>query len=174
VDERLDDPDTVLEARSQLWHIDRVTHAVTVSDINVGGDGTLGVSEHDHTSLSVRFGAPPVRRVRVHAEISWDQIAEGTLDITDELLAASAAAGSPAGVVSSYTGQGLEADWPQQGDDLKGGWRGRFEDIPAAVEAVNAAFTEVVLELLPLGGGPFETDFAIAVSPLSVRRTLTL
>jgi hypothetical protein len=39
------------------------------------------------------------------------------------LLAAFAAAGSPAGVVSSFTGQGLEADWPQQGDNLKGGWR---------------------------------------------------
>ena len=51
---------------------------------------------------------------------------------------------------------------------------GRFEDIPAAVEAVNAAFTEVVLELRPLVGGPFETDFAIPVSPLAVRRTLTL
>ena len=51
---------------------------------------------------------------------------------------------------------------------------GRFEDIPAAVEAVNAAFTEVVLELVPLVGGPFETDFAIPVSPLAVRRTLTL
>jgi hypothetical protein len=34
-----------------------------------------------------------------------------SLDITNELLAAFAAAGSPAGVVSSYTGQGLEADW---------------------------------------------------------------
>jgi len=51
---------------------------------------------------------------------------------------------------------------------------GRFEDIPAAVEAVNAAFTEVVLDLVPLVGGPFETDFDIPVSPLAVRRTLTL
>ncbi len=51
---------------------------------------------------------------------------------------------------------------------------GRFEDIPAAVEAVNAAFTEVVLELVPLVGGPFETDYDIPVSPVSVRRTLTL
>jgi hypothetical protein len=50
----------------------------------------------------------------------------------------------------------------------------RFDDVPAAVEAVNAAFTEVVLELRPLGGGPFETNFAIPVSPLAVRRTLTL
>jgi hypothetical protein len=123
VDERLDDPDSAIEARSQLWHVDRVTHAVTVSDINVGEDATLEITDHDYASLSVSFGSPPVRRVRVEAEVSWDQIAEGTLDITEQLLAAFAAAGSPAGVASSYTGQGLEADWPQQGDDLKGGWR---------------------------------------------------
>ncbi len=123
LDERMDDPDTVLEARTQLWHIDRVTHAVTVSDIISGEDGTLAIADHDYASLSVRYGAPPVRSVKVDAEISWDQIAEGSIDITAELLAAFAAAGSPAGVVSSYTGQGLEADWPEPGADLRGGWR---------------------------------------------------
>ena len=51
---------------------------------------------------------------------------------------------------------------------------GRFDDVPAAVEAVNAAFTEVVLELRPLTGGPFETEYAIAASSLAVPRTLTL
>ena len=61
--------------------------------------------------------------MHVDAEISWDQQASGTLDITDALLAAFEAAGSPKGVVSSFTGQGLEADWPAEGDDLKGGWR---------------------------------------------------
>ena len=122
-DERISDPDTVLEARTALWHIDRVTHEVTVSDIIAGEDGTLAISDHDYDSLSLRFAAPPVRRVKVDAEISWDQQASGTLDITAELLAAFESAGSPKGVVSSYTGQGLEADWPAEGDDLKGGWR---------------------------------------------------
>ena len=35
----LDDPDTVLEARSALWSIDRVTHEVDISDVLVGEDG---------------------------------------------------------------------------------------------------------------------------------------
>ncbi len=48
LDERMEDPDTVLEARTQLWHIDRVTHAVTVSDIISGEDGTLAISDHDY------------------------------------------------------------------------------------------------------------------------------
>ena len=51
---------------------------------------------------------------------------------------------------------------------------GRFDDIPAAIEALNAAYTEVVLELTPLVGGPFETSYDIAVSPLAVPTTLTL
>ncbi len=49
LEERMDDPDTVLEARTQLWHIDRVTHAVTVSDIISGEDGTLAISDHDYS-----------------------------------------------------------------------------------------------------------------------------
>ena len=122
-DERISDPDSVLESRTALWHIDRVTHEVTVSDIIAGEDGTLAIADHDYASLSLRFAAPPVRRATVDAEISWDQQASGTLDITGELLAAFEAAGSPKGVASSYTGQGLEADWPAEGDDLKGGWR---------------------------------------------------
>ena len=121
-DERLDDPDTVLEARTALWHIDRVTHAVTVSDIIAGEDGTLAITDHDYASLTIRYGAPPVRRVKVDAEISWDQTATGTLDITDELVAAFGAAGSPPNLISSWTGQGLQADWPKEGDSLKGGW----------------------------------------------------
>lgn len=50
----------------------------------------------------------------------------------------------------------------------------QFEDLPEAVEALNAAFTEVVLDLKPLDGGPLETDYALTVTPLAVPRTLTL
>ena len=123
VDERLDDPHTVLEARSALWHIDRVTHQVTISDLLRGEDGTVefGPDDVDYASLGVTFGSPPVRRVHVDAQVSWDQIAVGDLDFTDELLAAFAAAGSPAGLVSSLTGQGLEEDWPEAGTALGGG-----------------------------------------------------
>ena len=121
-DERIDDPDAVLEARTALWHIDRVSHEVTISDIITGEAGTLAITDHDYASLRIVYGAPPVRRVRVGAEVSWDQAAAGDLDITQELIAAFGAAGSPPHVISSWTGQGLEADWPEAGDSLKGGW----------------------------------------------------
>ena len=157
LEERMEDPDTVLEARTQLWHIDRVTHAVTVSDIISGEDGTLAIADHDYSSLSVRYGAPPVRSVKVDAEVSWDQIAEGSIDITNELLAAFAAAGSPAGVVSSYTGQGLEADWPEPGADLRGGWRvgevtlTRADGVWKTARYKDARITAPTARVLPAG-----------------------
>ncbi len=116
--ERRDDPDSVLEARTQIWHIDRVSHAVTVSDIIAGEDGVIVLGEGDfaYGSLEIQYGAPPLRRVRVEAEISWDQIGRGTVDVTQRIAEAFG------GPVSSYTGQGLEADWPQEGDGLRGGW----------------------------------------------------
>ena len=95
--------------------------------------------------------------MKVDAEISWDQIAEGSLDITDELLAAFAAAGSPAGVVSSYTGQGLEADWPQQGADLRGGWRvgevtlTRADGVWKTARYKDARITAPTARVLPAG-----------------------
>ena len=95
--------------------------------------------------------------MKVDAEISWDQIAEGSIDITDELLAAFAAAGSPAGVVSSYTGQGLEADWPQPGADLRGGWRvgevtlTRADGVWKRARYKDARITAPTARVLPAG-----------------------
>lgn len=121
---RLTDPDVVLETRSALWHVDRVTHEVSTSDITVGEDGTITLTTADHFYDDLRFsyGAAPLRRVTVRATVNWDQTAVGSLDLTKELLAAFRAAGSPTKVVSSYTGQGLEADWPKANSSLRGGW----------------------------------------------------
>lgn len=116
--ERVDDPDTVLEARPEIWHIDRLTHAVSVSSIISGEDGLLDLAEGDfaYDSLDVQYGAAPVRRVRVEAEVSWNQTAEGQMDISALLRSAFG------GAIASFTGQGLEADWPREGANLRGGW----------------------------------------------------
>lgn len=119
--DRLVDPDVVLEARPQLWHIDRVTHAVTISSITAGEDGTAEFT-HFYDSLKMSYGSAPLRRVTVNATASWDQIGKGSVDVTGQLLGAFNGAGSPSGVVSSFTGQGLENDWPKPFQDLNGGW----------------------------------------------------
>jgi len=123
-EQRLTDPDVVLEARSVLWHVDRITHVLTTSDITLGEDATATFDEADHLydNLAIGFGSAPLRRVSVVAEVSWDQIAQGGLNITDQLKGVFKSAGSPKGLVTSYTGQGLEADWPKKGASFKGGW----------------------------------------------------
>ena len=123
--ERRDDPDVVLEARPQLWHINRLTHVVTVSDILAGEDGTVSFTGADiiKDSLNISYGEAPLRRVAVTADVLWNQQAAGTVDITKELVAAFAGAGTTEpNMVSSYTGQGLGDDWPEEDDDIGGGW----------------------------------------------------
>src|SRR5262249_24154569 len=39
------EPDNVLESRPANWHVDRITHEVTISDITNGEDGTVTYDE---------------------------------------------------------------------------------------------------------------------------------
>jgi hypothetical protein len=124
-EQRLDDPDVVLESRAELWHIDRLTHAVTTSAINIGEDaGSVNVDDtgastftHFYDSLKISYGAIPLRKVQVNATVTWNQKATGSLDFTKTILG-----GFGGGLVSSYTGQGLQSDWPKTGADMHGGW----------------------------------------------------
>ena len=65
--DKWDDPDAVLEARSELWHIDRVTGALTTSDLLVGEDGNEDFldSEVPYDSVSVHLNQTPLRTVTV-------------------------------------------------------------------------------------------------------------
>lgn len=119
-----EDPDVVLEARSALWHVDRISHDLTISDITAGEDGTLEISEADVIEDSLRFSrdVAPVRRCEIKAQVSWDQIANGPLDVSGKMLSAFRVKGSPSGVVSSFTGEGYQRDSPDKGASLRGGW----------------------------------------------------
>jgi hypothetical protein len=124
--QRLDDPDVVLEARAELWHIDRVTHDWSVSSITSGEDGVVTLN-HFYDTLKSKYGSTPLRAVTVNATVTWDQIAVGEMDMTQELCDAFALVGTPLisgrpQIVSSYTGQGLMGDWPAPGTDARGGW----------------------------------------------------
>lgn len=118
--------DGVLEGRPVAWHIDRVTHEVTVSSILAGEDGTIAFdpdSEILYDSVSISHGPPPVRTVRVDASVFWTQAAVGDVDLTLNICAAFADAGTTSSaMVSSFTYQGLEEDWPKDGDDIGGPW----------------------------------------------------
>jgi hypothetical protein len=112
-DARLD-PDTVLESRTQLWHIDRVTHAVTVSDIIQGEGGTLDIAGgFFYDSLSVTYSTPPGRACTVKAQAVWQQQAVGEIDITDQFPP----------YIESFTIGGVIDDWPDDDTSIGGGWR---------------------------------------------------
>jgi hypothetical protein len=124
-DER-DNPDAVLEAYTYAWHIDRITHEVTVSDINDAEDGTYIFTGDDlveGASLDIKYGQPPLRAVRVLAEAHWVQVGEGEIDCTSQLTAAFVATGTDGdGRISSLTGDGLINDWPNEQTSIGGGW----------------------------------------------------
>lgn len=121
-----DDPDMVLQARSALWHTDRITGQMTVSDFVVGEAGPTAVN-HFRDSLQTRYVTGANRKVSVAAEVIWDQTARGSVDITDALLSAARDAGSPySSMIGTYTGEGLIRDWPEIGTNIGGGWEVGF------------------------------------------------
>jgi hypothetical protein len=116
------DPDAVLEGYSRHWHIHPVTHVVTSSDIIVPEDGVEEVTEQQHSydDLELTIGQTPLRAVSVTCTVPWTQAGSGSLDLTGMINVALGT--SMIGAVSSFTFQGLQQDWPKQGDDLGPGW----------------------------------------------------
>lgn len=124
--EARDNPDSVLEGYTKLWHTDRVTHVVTASDILTGEDGTLDVSGgFFRDSLRVSYDKIPGRRVSVRATAQWNQEAAGSINFTQAIADAFHTIGGYGGssyLIASYTGQGLMDDWPKKGNNIGGGW----------------------------------------------------
>jgi hypothetical protein len=87
--------DTVLETYSALWHIHPVTLAVTTSDI-IADEGIVEIDETKsiYDRFALTYAQPPLVAVTVTGTASWQQQAEGVLDVTQTLLDAFYAAGS--------------------------------------------------------------------------------
>lgn len=76
------DPNTVLEAYSALWHVDRVTNAVTMSDIITGEDGIIAFSQDDvfYDSVKMTLSGAPLLMCEIEASVQWTQCQPGTVD----------------------------------------------------------------------------------------------
>ena len=118
---RRNDPDVVLEGYTKIWHYDRETHILTVSDEINGEDGLVefdGASEtgkvlYDGLGLTLTSG--PLSRVDIVAEYNWTQQARGTVDLTKYLMSNwSETSGGPLPLNA--------ADWPKHGTGLGDGW----------------------------------------------------
>jgi hypothetical protein len=121
---RRTDPEVVLEGYSKIWHYDRETLVLTVSDEITGEDGLVefdGASEggkvlYDGLALTLTTG--PLARVDVSAEYTWTQSAQGNVDLTGYLMRNWPE--SYRGYITSYT---LTADnWPKAGAGIGDGW----------------------------------------------------
>jgi hypothetical protein len=111
-DARLE-PDTVLEGRPELWHIDRITHQVSSSNVLVGEDGTVDFgTNHFYDSLNVSYSQSPGRLAKVNVTVAWRQLALGYVDISKAFPT----------YIQSMTWAGLLEDWPAPGDNIGGGW----------------------------------------------------
>ncbi len=110
------DADSVLEALNALWHIDRITHVVSVSDNNVGEDGTADLAGNFiRQSLEISYGDPPARKVEVTGKVEWSQKASGVFDVTDRMYVAFG------GSVASFS-ERIESAWPTAGSRSAPGW----------------------------------------------------
>jgi len=138
--DRRTDPDVALEARTALYHIDRTSLAVTVSDIVAGEAGTVDIGGgFFRESLDMRYTQIPARRVRVNAEMTWQQQASGSIDISRSICDAFAVAGTTlTNRISTFTGEGLLRDWPRTGQSIGAGWRVGPVQLPR-VDGVNVA-----------------------------------
>jgi hypothetical protein len=125
---RRTDPEVVLEGYSAIWHFDRETHVLTISDEITGEDGTIefdGASEGgkvlwDGLSLSLTSG--PLAQVDINAEFVWTQQGSGGVDLTRYLVDnwPNEPLYSQAGTITSFT---LTADsWPKNGAGIGDGW----------------------------------------------------
>lgn len=121
-----DDVDAVLEAYTKIWHVDRETHDVTVSDEISGEDGTIILNPGDmlFDGLVMRIPTSPIARVNVNATFNWTQTSSGGgIDlaryITDNWPHLSGVGGFPY-IISSYT-FGANS-WPKAGTTIGDGW----------------------------------------------------
>jgi hypothetical protein len=119
---RRDDPEVVLEGYTKVWHYDRETHVLTVSDEITGEDGLVefdGGSEDGKVfwdGLGLTLNGGPLTRVDLNAEFTWTQQARGTVDLTRYLI-------SHWPLSQGNTIPGLnEGDWPKHGTGLGEGW----------------------------------------------------
>lgn len=124
--ENADDPDTVLTARTQLWHVGRTDLTLTVSDIIAAEDGTIEITSDQvhYDGFNVNPLNAPLRSINVNADVTWTQSGQGTVDLTDMMFEQFSSIGSGLGypVITTFTGDGLKTTWPAAFASLGGGW----------------------------------------------------
>lgn len=125
-----DDPDTLLEAISGRYHIDPVTHVVSISDILNGEDGNVDVTADDHLydgmtfDLDQNFSQTAILMV---ATVTWNQTGQGFIDMGRQSI-------------STYAGDAVISEWPKPLQSFGGGYTVAFANAFDSAH-VNATVT---------------------------------
>ena len=109
--EKSDDPDTILEARSELWCVDPITLKVTAEDILDSSDGNVDITadQHFYDALNMHDGDAPLTAVLMDATVSWVQTGRGFIDMGTQHI-------------SPFGGDGIIGEWPKPLTQLGSGW----------------------------------------------------
>lgn len=105
------DPDTVLETYAMQWHVDRLNHVVSVSDILIGEDGTEEFLQGEafYDSVKIAFAQSPQTQVVFDGTVQWTQASTGYITM-------------PAVSLIAWNGDQIINDWPKPEQQLDGGW----------------------------------------------------
>lgn len=167
-DDKIDDPDAVLESRAALWHVDPVNHVVSLSSVLAGEDGTIEKQEDDFfaETMNLTLNTSPATRVRVKGSVSWDQslssLNGGGIDLMPFIMPffpPTIADDVFVQLISSFTMKGLQSSWPKPGANLKGGY------IVRAGELKDVSFLAVPQIDIPFYFANPETPFDPPVLP---------
>jgi hypothetical protein len=114
-DAHRDDADSIIEARSALWHRDRITHDVTISDIITGEDGvqifnSSGGGDVFYDSVKISPGQAPLTTIHVSATVKWTQTLSDTVNLVPDFT------------FTTVSAQGILSEWPKTGATLSGGY----------------------------------------------------
>jgi hypothetical protein len=119
---RRDDPEVVLEGYTKIWHYDRETLVLDVSDEITGEDGLVEFlcanGDVLYDGLGLKLTSGPLAQVDVAAEFTWTQQGFGLVDLTNYLV--SNWPDSINGQIGSYTMSA--SDWPKTGASIGDGW----------------------------------------------------
>jgi hypothetical protein len=117
--------DTVLEARAQLWDIDRLTLELTATDIIAGEEDLIEVGEGDATyaDTTVTISSPPLTTVQITATVAWKQAGSGVIDITNTITSAARNPGMGYQTIGpTMDGPSLFQNWPKPGASIGPGY----------------------------------------------------
>lgn len=107
-----DDPDTLLEAISGLFHVDPVTHVVSISDVLNGEDGnvTISADQHIYEEMNAEFNQTNLLTyILMDATVTWNQTGQGYIDMGNQSI-------------GSYAGDAIINEWPKPLQSLGGGY----------------------------------------------------